>query len=81
MSKSGKKNKKTNSTLLSRERASALEFTRLKAESIIKESQMLIKKIDSNGIEGYYSSNSDILRYATDINNRRLKSSHQLVGE
>jgi len=52
---------------LFKKRIWTLEFMRIKAESTIKECESLIKKIDSDGIDAYYSENSDILRHATDI--------------
>ena len=66
MKKKKKTKKKENFDLL-KSRMATLEWVKLKAEVTKEECESLLKKIELNGLDAYYSTNSDILRHATDI--------------
>ena len=49
---------------LSRKRNSVLMSLKAQCKNIEETNKRLLKKIEEEGIEGYYSENSDMLRYA-----------------
>ena len=59
-----KKKQKEEKFNLSRTRNSTLMHMKAQCKNIEETNKRLIKKIDEEGIEGYYSENSDLLRYA-----------------
>tara|TARA_B100000029_G_C17096524_1_gene786283 strand:- start:27 stop:287 length:261 start_codon:yes stop_codon:yes gene_type:complete len=63
-----KKNKKQKDKInLFQERLSTLESLKMQCKALEKVNTELIKKIDSKGIDAYYSVNSDVLRHAISI--------------
>ena len=69
MKKTSKKSK-ANKLLcekIEKSQTAALERLKVRAECLRDSTQKLLDKIESKGIEGYYSQNHDCIRYSKDV--------------
>lgn len=62
-----KKKKDKNRFELTQERLAALSNLKCQCQALERANFELLKKIEDKGLDGYYSVNSDILRYAVNI--------------
>jgi hypothetical protein len=65
--KKANKKKKPKKSNLSMRRNSALENLKCQCKNIEDTNKRLLKKIEEDGIDGQYSENSDMLKYAVSV--------------